>query len=307
MPATILDGHALAAASKEQTRRSVATLRDAGCPVKLAAIMVGEPAGAAIYAQRQAEQAAEVGIDYELLRLPAGETPRATYDAVKRRIRELNADAGVTGIMLHLPLPPGVNATRLQHKIDAVKDVEGVSPANIGYVVYGDTLIAPCTARAALELIDASGVPLEGAEATVVGASQIAGRPVSLLLTERKATVTLCQKETRDLVAHTSRADVLVVAVGRPNLIGADHVKPGACVIDIGINRVTTFDGKRITVGDVDFERVAEKAGWITPVPGGVGPMTVAMLLSNTAKAAEILAEKKGWARHQRSSPGARK
>ena len=290
MAAQILDGVALAEASRMETRQRVQNLRDDGHPVKLVALMVGEPAGAAIYAQRQAEQAAEVGIDYELVRLAAGDTPDATYDAVKRRINDLNADASITGIMLHLPLPEGVDTMRLQHKIDAVKDVEGVSPANIGYVVYGHTLIAPCTARAAVELVEASGVNLEGAEATVVGASQIAGRPVSLLLTERKATVTICQKETRDLMSHTKRADVLVVAVGRPNLIGPDHVKEGACVVDVGINRVTTLDGKKRTVGDVDFERVVEKAGWITPVPGGVGPMTVAMLLSNTVKAAELLA-----------------
>ena len=290
MAARILDGVALAEASRSETKRRAQALRAAGHPVKLVALLAGEPEGAKIYAQRQAEAARAVGIDYELLTLGAGVTADATYDTVKETISQLNQDDTVTGIMLHLPLPRGVNTIRLQHTIDAVKDVEGVSPANIGYVVYGNTLIAPCTARAAVELIDASGVKLEGAEATVVGASQIAGRPVSLLLTERLATVTICQKETRDLISHTKRADVLVVAVGRPNLISPDHVREGACVIDIGINRVTTLDGKKRTVGDVDFDRVKEKAGWITPVPGGVGPMTVAMLLANTVKAAEILA-----------------
>ncbi|MEL7238557.1 MAG: bifunctional 5,10-methylene-tetrahydrofolate dehydrogenase/5,10-methylene-tetrahydrofolate cyclohydrolase, partial [Planctomycetota bacterium] len=175
-------------------------------------------------------------------------------------------------------------------RIDLAKDVEGVAPASIGRVVYGRTLLAPCTARAAVELIEASDVQLEGAEAVVVGASEIAGKPVALLLTQRKATVTVCQKETVDLASHTRRADVLVVAVGRPNLIGPDHVKDGACVIDVGINRVTTLDGKKRTVGDVDFDRVQPKAGCITPVPGGVGPMTVAMLLANTVESAELAA-----------------
>ena len=291
MAATILDGIALAETSKATTRARAEALKSAGRPVKLVALLVGEPAGAVLYAERQAEAARAVGIDYELRRVEPGETAKATYDAVKAQILALNHDDGVTGVMLHLPMPAGVNTVRLQHKIVATKDVEGVSPANIGYVVYGQTLIAPCTARAAVELIEASGVNLVGAEAVVVGASQIAGRPVSLLLTERLATVTLCHKETRDLIGRTKRADVLVVAVGRPNLIGPEHVRDGACVIDVGINRVTTIEGKMRTIGDVDFDGVVEKAGWITPVPGGVGPMTVAMLLSNTVRAAELSAE----------------
>ena len=286
-PDNLIDGRALAEASRAETADRVAKLRDAGRPPKLVAILCGEPGGAEVYAERQADSCRNVGIDYELLRLPGD----ASFDTLAGEIIRLNQDAAVTGIMLHLPLPGGVDPTPLQSLIRGEKDVEGVSPANIGRVVYGRTLIAPCTARAAVELIEASGVDLEGAEAVVVGASEIAGKPVALLLTQRKATVTVCQKETRDLIEHTRRADVLVVAVGRPNLIGPDHVKQGACVIDIGINRVTTLSGKRTTVGDVDFERVRPKAGKITPVPGGVGPMTVAMLLANTAKAAEMQAE----------------
>ena len=282
----IIDGRRLAEASRRETAGRVGRLRDAGRPVKLVAILCGEPGGAEVYANRQAEDAAAVGVDYELLRLPGD----ATADRIVGEVRRLNDDEGVTGVMLHLPLPESVDSTAVQHAILPSKDVEGVSPANIGYVVYGRTLIAPCTARAAIELIESAGVPLEGAEACVVGASEIAGKPVALLLTQRGATVTVCQKSTRQLEEHTRRADVLVVAVGRPNLITGDHVKPGACVIDVGINRVTTFGGKRLTVGDVDFERVRPRAGWITPVPGGVGPMTVAMLLANTARAAELQA-----------------
>lgn len=287
MPAQILDGVALAEKSRAESKRRAEALRAAGRPVRLVAVLVGEPPGAVVYAQRQAESCRAVGIDYDLQQLPA----ESDFKRVADRIDELNRSERVTGIMLHLPLPKRIGATQMQARIDAHKDVEGVSPANIGFVVYGRTLIAPCTARAALELIEASGVKLEGAEACVVGASEIAGKPTALLLAQRKATVTICQKETRDLVSHTSRAEVLVVAAGRPNLIGPEHVRQGACVIDIGINRVTTLSGKMKTVGDVDFERVSDKAGWITPVPGGVGPMTVAMLLSNTVRSAELLAK----------------
>ena len=286
MPATILDGVALAEASRADTRHRAEALRAAGRPVRLVAVLVGEPPGAVVYANRQAESCRAVGIEYDLLQLPG----TSTFKRVAKEIERLNARDDVTGIMLHLPLPKKINPTEMQALIDPPKDVEGVSPANIGFVVYGRTLIAPCTARAALELIEAAGVKLEGAEACVVGASEIAGKPVALLLAQRKATVTICQKETRDLAWHTSRAEVLVVAAGRPNLIGQEHVREGACVIDIGINRVQTLSGTMKTVGDVDFEQVRAKAGWLSPVPGGVGPMTVAMLLSNTVRSAEILA-----------------
>ncbi|MEM7808853.1 MAG: bifunctional 5,10-methylenetetrahydrofolate dehydrogenase/5,10-methenyltetrahydrofolate cyclohydrolase [Planctomycetota bacterium] len=281
----LIDGRRLAAESRQRTADRVASL---GVPVKLAAILCGDPGGAAVYADRQAQSCRDVGIDYVLRRLPED----ASFDRIATEIVRLNNDPTVTGVMVHLPLPGGIDPTPLQSLIALHKDVEGVSPANIGRVVYGRTLLAPCTARAAVELIESTDVPIEGAEAVVVGASEIAGKPMALLLTQRKATVTICQKETRDLVAHTSRADILVVAVGRPNLIGPDHVKHGAVVIDVGINRVTSFDGKRSTVGDVDFDRVLTKAGRITPVPGGVGPMTVAMLLANTARAAEVQAER---------------
>ena len=169
--------------------------------------------------------------------------------------------------MLHLPLPRHLDATELQYQIDPVKDVEGVNPANIGYVVYGHTLIAPCTALAVIELIKSTGVTLRGAEAVVVGASEIAGKPIALLLTEQMATVTLCHIATRDLPPHTRRAEILVVAVGKPGLIGADHVREGAIVIDVGINRVTGPDGTKKTVGDVDFESASPKPAASPPSP----------------------------------------
>src|SRR3954469_1894878 len=271
MASSIIDGNAIAARVKEQVRARVAEFQQKKQRVHLTAILTGGTPAGELYAQRQGEACRAVGIEYDLLKLP-GEI--SMHDA-KNEIRRLNKDDRVTGIMMHLPLPSGLNTQRLQYEIDVVKDVEGVNPANIGYVVYGQTLIAPCTALSVIELIHTAGVPIRGAEAVVVGASEIAGKPISLLLTEQMATVTLCHIATRDVAAHTRRADIVVVAVGKPNLITADHVREGAIVIDVGINRVKQPDGTRKTVGDVDFEPVAAKAGYITPVPGGVGPMTV--------------------------------
>ena len=286
MPAQIIDGAAVAAKVREQVKTRVATLRAAHRPVRLAAIIVGSTPAGEIYAHKQRQACAEVGIDYDLVTLAAD----ATFDAIAAHVERLNDNAAVTGIMIHLPLPKDVDPTKLQGRIDAVKDVEGVSPANIGYVVYGKEVIVPCTALAAIELIRSTGYRLEGCEAVVVGASAIAGRPAALLLTAAGATVTICHKFTRDLKSHTRRADVLVVAAGVPNLIAANHVREGAVVIDVGINRVTTLDGTTKTVGDVNFDDVIGKAAYISPVPGGVGPMTVTMLLNNVVRAAELLA-----------------
>ena len=286
MAGTLIDGAALAEAIKQETRARAVAL---GRPVHLTAILVGATQAAELYANRQAQACRAVGIDYELIKLPA----EITQKELKTEIRRLNAEASVTGIMMHLPLPSHLDAARMQYEIDVVKDVEGVNPANIGYVVYGHTLIAPCTALSVIELIKSTGVAIRGAEAVVVGASEIAGKPIALLLAEQMATITLCHVATRDLKSHTRRAEILVVAVGKPGLISADDVREGAVVIDVGINRVTLADGSKKTVGDVDFDAVREKASHITPVPGGVGPMTVAMLLRNTLRSAEILAGKK--------------
>jgi methylenetetrahydrofolate dehydrogenase (NADP+)/methenyltetrahydrofolate cyclohydrolase len=285
MAARIIDGAAIAAQIKREVHLSARRLGEQGRTVHLSAILVGATHAGELYAQRQAEACRAVGIEYSLINLP-GET---TQQELKQQIRALNRSPNVTGIMMHLPLPRHLDAPRMQYEIDVVKDVEGVNPANIGYVVYGHTLIAPCTALAVIELIKSTGCTLRGAEAVVVGASEIAGKPIALLLAEQMATVTLCHIATRDLMCHTTRAEVLVVAVGKAGLIGPDHVRDGAVVIDVGINRVEQPDGTRKTVGDVDFDRVKEKAADITPVPGGVGPMTVAMLLRNTLRSAEIL------------------
>jgi methylenetetrahydrofolate dehydrogenase (NADP+)/methenyltetrahydrofolate cyclohydrolase len=290
MPAKLIDGAALAQQTKQEVAQRVRALMERGRSVHLTAVIVGSTPAGELYAERQRQACETVGIDYELRTLPAD----ADEKAVNGLLASLNHDPSVTGIMLHLPLPKHLDATQLQYQIDPVKDVEGVNPANIGYVVYGHTLIAPCTALAVIELIRSTGVTLRGAEAVVVGASEIAGKPIALLLTGEMATVTLCHVATRDLSSHTRRGEILVVAVGKAGLISSEHVRDGAVVIDVGINRVTAPDGTKKTVGDVDFERVHERVGWITPVPGGVGPMTVAMLLKNTVRSGELLAARAG-------------
>src|SRR3954471_618218 len=255
MPAKIIDGAAIAQQMKLDVQKRVAALRALGRHVRLVALLVGGTPAGELYAQRQAESCRAVGIDYDLITMPADVTQRE----VKREIRRLNEDKTVTGIMMHLPLPPHMRAPRLQYEIDVVKDVEGVNPANIGYVVYGQTLIAPCTAMAVLELIRSTEYELYGAEAVVVGASEIAGKPIALLLAEQMATVTICHIATKELARHTRDADILVVAVGKAGLIGPEHVRDGAIVIDVGINRIAQPDGTKKTVGDVQFEAVSQK------------------------------------------------
>ena len=284
MSAKIIDGSGLAESIRAEVEHGVARLAEKGRAVSLTAILVGSTPAGELYAQRQRQACEAVGINYDLKTLPADIDARK----LAHTIQALNHDASVTGIMLHLPLPAHLDATEMQYAIDPVKDVEGVNPANIGYVVYGHTLIAPCTALAVIELIKSTSEPLRGSEAVVVGASEIAGKPITLLLAEQMATATLCHIATRDLASHTRRAEVLVVAVGKPGLIKGDDIREGAVVIDVGINRVTQPDGMKKTVGDVDFETARDRAGWLTPVPGGVGPMTVAMLLKNTLRSAEL-------------------
>jgi methylenetetrahydrofolate dehydrogenase (NADP+)/methenyltetrahydrofolate cyclohydrolase len=285
MPAAVIDGVAISNRIKAEVKARIARFAAESKLVHLTALIVGSTPAAEVYAHRQGEACRAVGIDYTLLTLPDDISQRQ----LRAEIRKLNEDPKVTGIMLHAPVPPHIDLARMQFEIDVVKDVEGVNPANIGYVVYGHTLIAPCTAGAVVELIHSTGVDLYGREAVIVGASEIAGKPIALLLLGEGATPTLCHIGTRDLVLHTKRAEILVVAVGKPGLIGPEHVRPGAVVIDVGINRVKQPDGSTRTVGDVQFEAVREIAAHISPVPGGVGPMTVAMLLKNTLRAAEIV------------------
>ncbi len=286
MAAKIIDGTALAAKVKSEVQAGVTALAQQGHQVHLTAILVGSSPAAELYAKRQGETCAAIGIAYELKTLP--ET--STFQTVADTIDELNRNPAVSGIMLHLPLPKHLDATELQNRIAAIKDVEGVGAASLGYILAGRPLLVPCTGLAAFELAKSTGVPMRGAEAVVIGASAIAGKPVALLMSDERATVTICRTGTKDLAAHTRHADILVVAVGKANMIGQEHVKEGAVVIDVGINRITLPDGAEKTVGDVDFESASRKAGYITPVPGGVGPMTVAMLLKNTLRSAQLLA-----------------
>jgi methylenetetrahydrofolate dehydrogenase (NADP+) / methenyltetrahydrofolate cyclohydrolase len=285
MAAKIIDGKQLADRMRADIHRQVEALAAEGHRPKLAAVIVGQPAAGMVYARSQARQCAEMGIEYELVQADA----ECGHGCLCQQIDQLNHDNRVTGIMLHMPLPPEIDAPSMQYRIDPYKDVEGVNPANIGMVFYGQPIIAPCTALAVVELIKETGVPLRGANAVVVGQGPIVGLPISVFLVQQFATVTGCHVATRDLASHTRRADLLVVAVGKAGLITAEHVKPGAVVIDVGINRIQAPDGDgnavSRTVGDVDFESVSQIASAITPVPGGVGPVTVAMLLRNTVEA----------------------
>jgi len=286
MPATIIDGSGFSQRVQAEIREQVEQMRGRGRALKLVAVLVGEPPASMVYARSQARQCEKLGIAYQLVQLPV----ECDAACILERIDELNADPSVTGIMLHLPLPPWINPHEMQYRIDPYKDVEGVNPANIGMVFYNHPIIAPCTALAVVELINETNMPLRGVHAVVVGQGAIVGRPISVLLAQREATVTACNEFTPNLAEHTRRADLLVVAAGKAGLVSAQHVKPGAVVIDVGINRVqgTDAEGQTVsrTVGDVDFEAVREIAGAITPVPGGVGPVTVTMLLRNTIEAA---------------------
>lgn len=279
MSATVIDGKALSATVRDKL---VTRIKASGRPVRLDAVLVGNDRSAAIYAENQAKTCAAIGIDYRLHRLGDG----AGYDDIAGRVLLLNNEDDVRAVMMHLPLPIGIDVERVQSLIAPEKDVEGVNPANIGNVVYGRRSLVPCTALAAVEMIESTGVELRGSRCVVVGASNIVGKPIAVLLMRAEATVISTNKFTRAIADLTRSADVLVAAAGVPHLIRGDMVKPGAIVIDIGIHRVSSPDGKSTTIGDVAFDEVRSVAGFISPVPGGVGPMTVAMLLRNTVDAA---------------------
>lgn len=283
MPARLIDGRRLAAVVKADVALRAAVLRAQGRPPRLDAVLAGVDGGAVIYAESQAKTCAEVGIDYHLHRLDGD----ATYEDVAGRVLLLNSDERASAIMVHLPMPPGVDTERIQSLIDPRKDVEGVNPANIGNVVYGRRSLVPCTALAAIEMIESTGIALPGKRCVVVGASNIVGKPIAVLLMRAEATVISANKHTADLSALAREADVLVAAAGVAGLVTRQWIKPEAIVVDVGINRVAGPDGKSRTVGDVAFDEVSEVAGWVSPVPGGVGPMTVAMLLRNVVEAAE--------------------
>jgi len=276
--ATIVDGRDIARQVREDVARDVADLVAAGGrPPGLATILVGHDPGSEIYVRGKQKASREVGIEPFDHRPPADASP----DDIAALIGQLNADPAVSGILLQLPVPDQLDGPALTALIDPAKDVDGLTPISAGHLAQGQPGLRPCTPAGVIELLDRHDVELEGAEAVVVGRSVLVGRPLAMLLLERHATVTICHSRTRDLAAVCARADVLVAAVGVPRLVGAEYVKPGAAVIDVGINRLE--DG---LAGDVDFDAVKERAGLLTPVPGGVGPMTIAMLLRNTVTAA---------------------
>lgn len=281
--ANIIDGRAMAAQVKRHTAERIAHLKSLGRNVRLDALIVGQDGAATIYARNQGKMCGEVGIEYVLHELAAD----ATEDDITQLVSQVNADSLVSAIMVHLPLPHNVDTERIQSLIAVHKDVEGVNPANIGNIVYGRRSLVPCTALAVMEMVESTGVQLKGTRCVCVGASNIVGKPIVVLLMRCEATVISVNKYTPDLGEITRSADVLISATGVAGLIGGEMVKPGAVVIDVGISRVTTPQGQSRTVGDVVFDEVAEVAGHISPVPGGVGPMTVAMLLRNTVDAAE--------------------
>jgi methylenetetrahydrofolate dehydrogenase (NADP+)/methenyltetrahydrofolate cyclohydrolase len=278
MPATVIDGKTVAARVRQEVAQEVAAITEAGQPAPgLATILVGDDPASAIYVANKRRAVAEVGMADFHQHLPA----EASQQEVAGAIEAANRDPAVSGILLQLPVPQGLDGAQLTALIAPDKDVDGLTPVSVGRLVKNEPGLRSCTPLGVIELLERSGVELQGAEAVVVGRSDLVGKPVSLLLLHRNATVTICHSRTRNLAGVCARADVLIAAVGVAELIGAEHVKPGAVVIDVGINR--TADGLR---GDVDFEAAVARARLITPVPGGVGPMTIAMLLRNTLVAA---------------------
>lgn len=278
MAAQLLDGKTMSNELREKLALRVENLKARGVTPGLAVILVGEDPASQIYVKNKGLGCAQVGMHSVTIRLP--ET--TTQQELETQIDQLNGDSSIHGILVQLPLPAGLDEAAALARIAPEKDVDGFHVVNAGKLLTGQKGVVACTPKGAMEMIRRTGIDLSGKEAVVVGRSNIVGKPMAMLLLQQNATVTMCHSRTQHLAEHTRRADVLVAAVGKPRFITADMVKPGAIVIDVGINRV---DGK--VVGDVDFDAVKEVASWITPVPGGVGRMTITMLLENTIEAAE--------------------
>ena len=279
MTAKLIDGVAVSSAIRAEITQRVQALAKKGVVPGLAVIMVGANPASAVYVRNKMRACEEVGIRSFRYDFPEDVAPAKVLDL----IRELNARKDTHGILVQLPLPPHFSISQILQTISADKDVDGFHLYNVGGLVVGDTVFPPCTPYGVMKLLEHENIPLEGKNVVVVGASNIVGKPMALMLMQRDATVCICHAKTRDLAQFTILADILVVAAGKPNLILPQMVKTGAVVIDVGINRLPS--GK--LVGDTDFEGLLEKASYITPVPGGVGPMTVTMLLANTLASAE--------------------
>lgn len=282
----LLDGRKIAAMIRDEVAGDVAALEKLGWPVKLVSISVGDQEASALYVRNQQRAAEKTGIAFEARHYPA----EIGRDELLGIIQGMNTDPRVTGIIIQRPTPPHLTERRLQRTVHPLKDVEGMHPSNIGDIVYNDLKMGPCTAVAGVEMLKSTGVNLEGLEVTVIGHSAIVGKPIAFLLMAQGATVTVCHHETRNIAMHSRSADAVFVAVGKPGLVTGEMLKAGSVVIDIGINQIDTPDGAKV-VGDADFESCTGVAGWITPVPGGVGPVTVATLLRNAVTAAKLQSE----------------
>jgi methylenetetrahydrofolate dehydrogenase (NADP+)/methenyltetrahydrofolate cyclohydrolase len=281
--ALLIDGKARAAALRADVAQRVAlfTAQHGRAP-GLTVVLVGDDPASAVYVGSKGKACREAGMISGEHRLPA-HTTEADLLAL---VAQLNADPAVDGILVQMPLPPHIDSDRVIAAIDPAKDVDGLHPINTGLLVSGRDGLVPCTPSGCLLLIEDAMGSISGADAIVIGRSILVGKPMAALLLNRSATVTIAHSRTRDLAAQVARADIVVAAVGIPNMVQGNWIKPGACVIDVGINRVAGAGGKGRLVGDVDFDSAVSRAGWITPVPGGVGPMTIACLLANTLKAA---------------------
>jgi methylenetetrahydrofolate dehydrogenase (NADP+)/methenyltetrahydrofolate cyclohydrolase len=278
MAARILDGKALAASIRAELKTRVAALVHRGVKPGLAVVLAGDDAASRVYVRNKTLAAGEIGVHSEQ-HVFEGDV---TESALLQKVDSLNCDPAVHSILVQLPLPKHIDSARVLEAVAPAKDVDGFHEVNLGALMAGRPGVVPCTPAGVMRLIAHAGVPLAGRQAVVIGRSNIVGKPVALLLLQKDASVTICHSKSKDLKAITKQADILVAAVGRAKLVTAEMVKPGACVIDVGVNRLP--DGK--LAGDVDYEAVKEIAGWITPVPGGVGPMTIAMLLENCLRAA---------------------
>lgn len=295
MVAKIIDGKAVSALLREECGPRVAALVAQGVTPGLAVIVVGADPASQVYVRNKIRACADVGIKSFRFDFPENVDP----ETVTKTIAELNGRMDVHGILVQLPLPPQLSMSKVLRTISADKDADGFHLYNVGGLVLGDTVFPPCTPYGVVKLLEHEGIEIEGRNVVVVGASNIVGKPMALMLMQRDATVCICHAKTRDLAQFTILADILVVAAGQPNLILPQMIKTGAVVIDVGINRLP--DGR--LVGDVDFEGVKEKASYITPVPGGVGPMTVTMLLMNTISSAERTAQRSGGTRAAAPAP----
>ena len=285
MAAHLIDGKSLALSIREQIGKDVAQLAEqANVTPGLAAILVGDDPASAIYVKNKKTACGKAGIYAEENKLPAS----TTQSELLALIEKMNADPKIHGILVQLPLPKHINSKVILESVSPEKDVDGFHPYNVGRLVAAEPVFVPCTPKGVMRMIQSTGLPIEGKRAVIIGRSNIVGKPVALLLMHSNATVTVCHSRTKDLPSVCREADILVAAIGRAHFVTGDMIKKGAIVIDVGINRLE--DGR--LVGDVDFEAAKEQAGWITPVPGGVGPMTIAMLLQNTLESAKRFAGK---------------